>query len=375
MGYNIISGDSHIDLRFMPGDVFVSNASSGMRDKMPRVVETPTGRRWKANGTDLGVVGQEVDTNTFSTEMAMRWEAMLAGGFFDEPEKGYHPTNPDLRIKDQQRDGVDAEVMYGLLRISAVLSDNEQIVEIFRIYNDWLAEFCNTHPGRFAGLACIPNHDPAAAAAELHRAAKLGLKGADFGVGGAVKPIYYRDWDVLWEASHETGLPISFHTTGLLPMPPDASDASQYDAVFHNIRTTLFQLAGAEFLTSAIFSGACERYPNFKFVLGECGVSWLPYIIDRMDHEGEGQEGLKLKPSEYWHRQGYSTFQKENIAGELIHLVGEENVIWGSDYPHQDGVWPDSRQVIENNLVGLKNPQAKRKVICENAARLYGFKL
>ena len=61
MPYNIISGDSHIDLRFMPDDVFVSNARPDLKDKMPRVIETPSGNRWDADGTDLGVVGQEVD--------------------------------------------------------------------------------------------------------------------------------------------------------------------------------------------------------------------------------------------------------------------------------------------------------------------------
>ena len=375
MGYNIISGDSHIDLRFMPEDLFESSVRADMKDKMPRVVETSSGRRWMATGTDLGVVGQNVDQSTFSTEMGTRWNAMIAAGFYDEPEKGYHPTTPELRIKDQDKDGVDAEVIYGLLRISALLNDNEQIVEIFRIYNDWLADFCKTNPDRFAGLACIPNHDPKAAANELRRAAKIGLHGGDFGVTGAVKPVYHRDWDVLWEASHDTGLSISFHTTGLLPRAIEKSEAPAYDEVFHNIRTTMFQLQGAEFVTSAIFSGACERYPNFKFVLGECGVSWLPYVIDRMDHEGEGQTGLSMKPSEYWNRQGFSTFQKENVAGQLIHLVGEDSVIWGSDYPHQDGVWPDSLQVIEDNLKDLKNPQAKQKVIRDNAAKLYGFKL
>lgn len=375
MGYDIISGDSHIDLRFMPEDLFVSNARSDMKIKMPRVIDTPDGPRWIADGTDLGVVGQDVNQNTFSTEMGTRWNAMKDAGFYDEPEKGYHPTNPELRIKDQDRDGIDAEVIYGLLRISALLDDNDQIVEIFRVYNDWLADFCKTNPSRFAGLACIPNHDPHAAAYELRRAAAIGLHGGDFGVAGAVKPIYHRDWDVLWQASHDTGLSISFHTTGLLPRAVDSDDSADYEEVFHNVRTTMFQLQGAEFVTSIIFSGACERYPNFKFVLGECGVSWLPYVIDRMDHEGDGQSGISLKPSEYWHRQGFSTFQKENVAGQLIPLVGEDSVIWGSDYPHHDGVWPDSLEVIEDNLRDLNNTQAKRKVIRDNAGKLYGFKI
>ena len=141
MGYDIISGDSHIDLRFMPEDLFVSNARSDMKIKMPRVIYTPDGPRWIADGTDLGVVGQDVNQSTFSTEMGTRWNAMKAAGFYDEPEKGYHPTNPELRIKDQDRDGIDAEVIYGLLRISALLDDNDQIVEIFRVYNDWQPTF------------------------------------------------------------------------------------------------------------------------------------------------------------------------------------------------------------------------------------------
>ena len=137
----------------------------------------------------------------------------------------------------------------------------------------------------------------------------------------------------------------------------------------------MFQLQGAEFVTSIIFSGACERYPNFKFVLGECGVSWIPYVIDRMDHEGEGQSGISMLPSEYWNRQGFSNVPERERAGHLIHLVGEGNVIWGSDYPHQDGVWPDSLQTIEDNLRDLKNPSAKQKVIRDNSAALYGFQL
>ncbi|MBM3926816.1 MAG: amidohydrolase [SAR202 cluster bacterium] len=373
MKERIISGDSHIDLRFLPSQLFTDNARPNLRGRMPRVVDTPNGRRWMAGIIDMGVVGVEVDKRTFSTEMSHRWKAMQDGGFFDDLDKGYHPTNAELRIRDQDKDGIRGEVLYGPLRVAATLKDPELGNEFFRVYNDWLAGFCHANPDRFAGLACLPNHDPKVAADELRRVAKIGLKGADLGVGGAPKPIYHKDWDVLWKAADETRLPISFHTTGLVPMRVSSGDGPQYDEVFHNIRTVLFQLSGAEFATSAILSGACQRFPNFKFVLGECGVSWLPYVLDRMDHECEGTEGLKLKPSEYWARQGFTTFQMEPVAGDLVPMVGEDNVIWGSDYPHQDGVWPDSLKTIDQCL-GSLNPKARRKVVCDNTARLYGFK-
>jgi predicted TIM-barrel fold metal-dependent hydrolase len=374
MSYSIISGDSHVDLRFMPETIFVDNADPSMVDKMPYVVETENGKHWMATGTDLGLAGHQTDKNTFSAEMDYRHKRMLDGGFFSDVDKGYHPTNAELRILDQERDGVEAEVLYGLLRVGKQLNDRVQVNEIFRIYNDWAAQFCKENPGRFAGLACVPNHDPNAASIELERSARIGLKGADFGVGGFGRPIYHKDWEILWETANDTGLPISFHTTGLIPMKAGSDEGAEYDSVFHNVRTVLFQLSGAEFVTSTIISGICERYPNFKFVLGECGVSWLPYVLDRMDHECDGMKGLTMKPSEYWARQGYTTFQYEPVAGDFIPMIGADNVIWGSDYPHQDGVWPDSLKVIEECL-GRIDPEHKRKVICENTAKLYGFEL
>ena len=71
-------------------------------------------------------------------------------------------------------------------------------------------------------------------------------------------------------------------------------------------------------------------------------------------------------------RQGYTTFQHENIIAEAIHLVGEENVMWGSDYPHPDGVWPDSRKIIQQDL-GRLEAKVRRKITCENARKLYGL--
>ena len=368
----VLSGDSHIDLRFMPENTFLDNAPAGLRDRMPHIEETEQGLRWLADGCDLGVVGTFV-TETQSTEMNERTRLMVEGGFFEDQDIGWHPTNVELRLRDQDKDGIEGEVMYGLLRIGQQLSDSNLITEIFKLYNDWVANFCKQAPGRFAALACIPSHDPDVAAEELRRAASIGLHGADFGVNSVSTPIYHGDWDPLWKASHDTGLPISFHTTGLIPMRSTSGQGKAYDPMFHDIRTVLFQLSGAEFLTSIVLSGACERFPNFKFVLGECGIGWIPYVLDRMDHEAEHAEGLKIKPSEYWERQGASTYQNEGIASQIIPMVGEDNVMWGSDYPHPDGTWPDSRKYIASNLKTLDNPTVFNKVIYGNTKRLYGF--
>ena len=368
----VLSGDSHIDLRFMPENTFIDNAPAHLKSRMPHIEDTAQGLRWVADGTDLGVVGIFV-AETQSTEMNERTRLMKEGGFFDNQELGWHPTTVELRLKDQEKDGIEGEVMYGLLRIGQQLTDWNLVTQVFRLYNDWVADFCRKAPGRLAALACIPSHDPEIAAAELRRSAEIGLQGADFGVNSVEVPIYHADWDPLWRASHDTGLPISFHTTGLIPMRASSGQGKEYDPMFHDIRTVLFQLSGAEFLTSIVLSGACERFPNFKFVLGECGIGWIPYVLDRMDHEAEGAEGLKMRPSEYWTRQGASTYQNEGIASEIIPMVGEDNVMWGSDYPHPDGTWPDSRKYISSNLKNLNNPSIFNKVVYANTKKLYGF--
>ena len=118
-----------------------------------------------------------------------------------------------------------------------------------------------------------------------------------------------------------------------------------------------------------------ERFPDFQFVPGECGVSWLLYILRRMDLEYDdlaSQLNLSMRPSDYWLRQGPTTFQREPGLRDVLHVVGEDNVMWGSYYPHADGVWPDSRQWTDQDLEGLST-ETKRKITRDNTGKLYGF--
>ena len=376
MEYKVISGDCHIDLRWLPYNLFTSIAPAKWKDQVPQVVDTPEGKKWFAEGKDLTqhpIGGGGARVAPPKRGSSKRIDRMYESGFY---EGGPHPTTPELRIKDQEMDGVDAEVIYGILGVGRVFDNPEIRRVVYGIYNDWLADFCKTYPERFIGLACIPNDGPEVASAELRRAAKMGLKGVDFVVTNAATPIWHRDWDPLWAATQDCGIPISFHTTGYaVRKPSDEQMAADYYSQHRATSLTMFQIAGAEFLASIVFSGALERYPGMRFVLGECGVSWLPYILTRMDEEYDDQFqhlNFSLKPSDLWRRQGYTTFQHESTFADVAHLVGEDNVIWGSDYPHGDGVWPDSMKIIEEDL-GALDEKVRRKITCENAGKLYGL--
>ena len=389
MEYKVISADSHIDLEYIPEDLFTSNAPVAWRDKMPRIVETEAGLEWQADGLYLSPArGRE--RTTFTPEEEDRMAKIAAMGFYDDALNGRpHPTTLELRLKDMDLDGIDAEVIYGLTFIGGRLlgartsggfdggfdPDPERVSIILRIYNEWVADFCKGSPQRLAALACLPNHDPEAAAAELRYGAKMGLKGGSLEVQGAAKPIYYDDWDVLWAASAECQMSISFHIVGVNPRKPNPGDAGieKYNRVYISMNMALAALEGPELLSSVILSGACERFPDFKFVLGECGVTWLPFVLKRLDAECTGFPGLTMKPSDYWRRQGYTTYQSEELVGELIGLVGEDNVMWGSDYPHPDSTWPESQQYIQRDLGNLPDQRILRKITRDNGARLYGF--
>jgi predicted TIM-barrel fold metal-dependent hydrolase len=124
-----------------------------------------------------------------------------------------------------------------------------------------------------------------------------------------------------------------------------------------------------------IVSGVLEKYPRIRLVLGESGIGWIPYVLWRMDAEWEDQFkdlSLKMPPSEYWKRQCWATYQTDPIGVKLIDELGAGKIMWGSDFPHPDGIWPDSQEYIQKEL-GHLPADMRRMVVCENAGKLYGL--
>ena len=378
MEYKVISADCHIDLIWLPADLFTDNASAAMVDRMPYVVEGEKGPKWiSRNGGEFGLQnGMGSAGREYVPGQIHRSDRMASTGLYEDGKRGIRRlTDPDLRIKDQDLDGVQAEVLYGILGASTRLADPEAAIELMRIYNAWLAEFCAAQPDRFAGLASIPNHDVDAAVAEIERVKTRGvLRGIEVANTHDMKPLFHPDWNPLWAAANEAGLPVHFHTIGGPPPNTEGLAPLQQRQAFA-VRITSFQLAMSRILMEIIFGGVLESWPDLKVVIGESGIGWIPYILDHMDLEWEDQfKDLTLtkKPSEYWYRQCRATYQSDKIGTRLLDVLGEDNVMWGSDFPHPDGVWPDSQEFIEAEL-GHLDAALRHKVVCANAAELYGF--
>ena len=378
MKYHFISADCHIDLIWLPPDLFTANAPGALRDRMPYVVEGRKGLQWVAkNGAKFGLMnGMGSAGREYVPGEIHRSDRMASTGLYDDGRKGIRRlTDPELRLKDQERDGVQAEVLYGILGASMRLHDDEAATEMLRIYNHWLGDFCRTHPDRYAGLASIPSHDIGAAVAEIQRVAGDGvLRGLDIANRPDIPPFWDPCWNPLWEIAEEAKLPVHLHTIG--GTLPDLRKL-EHKVGRAAFATTIssFQMYMSIPLMAIIFAGVLEHHPALRMVIGESGIGWIPYILDHMDLEWEDQFkdlDLKMKPSAYWRRQCYATYQSDRIGIKLIDEIGEDNIMWGSDFPHPDGIWPDSQEYIQREL-GHLPPATRHKIVCGNAARLYGF--
>ena len=379
MNYRIISADCHIDLPWLPEDLFTNEAASRFKDRMPFVSETEKGRFWVSrNGAQFGLQnGMGSAGRKYVPGQIHRSDRMADQGLYSDGALGIpRLTDPMLRIKDQDLDGVQAEVIYGVLGASTRLNDDDAASELLRIYNEWLATFCDAAPDRFAGLASIPSHDVTAALTEVARVANRGvLRGVEVANTHDMAPLFDTSWEPLWAMAEEAGLPVHYHTIGpRIDYHFDDLAPLQKRQAFA-VHITSFQLAMAKIIMEIIYGGVLEAHPKLKIVIGESGIGWIPYILDHMDLEWEDQFKdltLTMKPSEYWKRQCFATYQSDPIGLRLLDILGEDNVMWGSDFPHPDGVWPDSQDFIEREFADV--PVAiKEKIICNNAATLYRF--
>jgi predicted TIM-barrel fold metal-dependent hydrolase len=378
MQYKVISADCHVDLIWLPPDLFTGNAPAAVKDRMPYVTDGPRGREWVTkNGSSFGLdAGMGSAGRKYEPGKIHRSDRMASTGIYDaEQQKIRRLTDPTRRLEDQDRDGIQAEILYGILGATNRLNDNEAAGVMLRIYNDWLADFCSKQPDRYGGLANIPNHSAEEAVAEIERVAKRGnVRGLEVARRHDMTALWDPWWNPVWDAIAASGLPVHFHTIGG-PGRDFSKLTGKTLLAARAASISSFQMHMADVLMSMIFAGVLHHRPNMKMVIGEAGTGWIPYILDRMDAEWEDQFkdlDLTMKPSEYWKRQCYATYQSDPVGVKLLEELGEDNIMWGSDFPHPDGIYPDSQEYIEKELGHL--PAATRqKIVCDNAAKLYRF--
>ena len=208
----------------------------------------------------------------------------------------------------------------------------------------------------------------------------MGLKGAMIWCSPpADQPYSSPLYDPFWAAAQELDMPVSLHAiTGIERIQ------WEYGAEKRAMRQTVTPHEIEKSFSILILSGVLERFPRLKIVSAENNCGWLPYYLQRMDRGFArfGPSGtvtpwptkLTLKPSEYFRRQMYCTFIDDSFGVASRHWIGVDNVMWSSDYPHTASTWPHSRNIIERDFKDVSEAE-QRKIVRENAAKLYGFDL
>jgi predicted TIM-barrel fold metal-dependent hydrolase len=304
--------------------------------------------------------GKELSLESFDME-AMR-------------DPGYR--DPVARLAAMDRDGVDAEVLYS--EVSAFRSFGLVRGDwrpISRAFTDHLTDFAAQDPNRLAVSYQVPIIDIPYAVAEVERLAALGARSvhlpnfpSELGL-----PDYHEEvYDPLWAALQETGVSISHHL-GNRHWLYDIfrRDPTPQAAIF----TSMPALALAEVIAWWILTGTLERFPGLQIVFVEPSLHWIPGFLDQLDRKVEGPynlPGLRLKPSEYFHRNMACTFMDDEVGLSLRHLVGLENILWSTDFPHPATTWPHSRDVVARQFAEI--PDVERELICcGNSARIYNL--
>ncbi len=357
----LYSCDDHLDMWALPPDLWTSRLAAGDRDRGPRVVQSGGVARWMVDDHVLGVSG--VPTSGAHSALG---RAGLA-------HDGLRPSQPDKRLVDMDRDGLFASVIYGPSVLGLPIVDQDLKAACWRAWNDFASEFNAHDPRRLAVLPVLPTHSPKAAAAELERVAAAGHRGAlmycfEFACGD-------REWDRVWATSADTGLPISFHIGGGVSTIP-----IKQDSWAHLAFSAVVAMQLCEPLATMIFSGALERHPGMRLVMAEAGLGWLPYFVHRMDASTLKRPGvakdyqLRVMPSEIFRRQVYVTFEEEDDGATFIDMLGADNFMWASDFPHADSTFPESRASIAASF-GALSPADCRKITADNCRDLYGFGL
>jgi len=359
--YFIVSSDCHAN---EPKDWVKSRIPEEYRVRLPRLevidgqafIITEGNRPWKL----------KTDTTDWGAE---------------DIERNRTGHTVQSRLEDQDRDGVDVEIVFGNKGIHAFgTNDPGFSMAMCQAWNDWAHEDLGDYRNRILPMAQIPTLDVDAAVKEVERVARLGFKGLtipvkpEYGPTGMDQRNYNQpEFERLWDAIEDVGLPLTIHvSTGRDPRAASGPGGAIINYAVHCCA------ASQEPVANLCASGVLERHPGLRVATIEAGIGWVSWLLEVMDegfykHRMWVSPDLKEPPSYYYRRQMFASFGEDRSGLDLAvkhDLI--DNFMWANDYPHHEGTWPHSAAAIERTMDGLSD-ENRAKVLGLNAARFYNI--
>jgi predicted TIM-barrel fold metal-dependent hydrolase len=370
--YRYNSADNHLDQRWIPRNLWQARVAARFKNGAPRVVEDADGCWWSWEGKVLkGRDGGVAD----GPDNARILEEFYGPSGVQVPPGSLPPADPELVLAHMDLAGIYAYVGYASVR-KWDIDDPELRMEVHRVYNDWMMEL-NAHDGdRLLYLPILPTFDPEACPGEIERRAREGAKAVEFAIFDAREPVWHEAWERTWATAAETGVVLCAHIGDKAGAP--------YPPVERGVRIAHFStvpFSAAAPIAQMTFSGVFQRHPKLRLNYGECRAGWAPMLLYWMDRQAVErpdlyrQSGLELKPSDYVRRQITITFEEDDVAGLMLRhdeSMLRDIVMWGADYPHPQGVWPDVDPVIDRIFEGLP-ASLRQEIVFDRCLRVFNL--
>lgn len=379
----VVDADTHLTEAH---DLWTSRAPLAYRERVPHVEDVDGRPTWIVDGTPLGFAGGGGVIDTDGEKYPFS-ESMIVWGI----ERIHRAAwDPKARLQVMDECGIHAQVLFpnsiglGGQGLAGATSDAVLRRACVEIYNDAMAELQSESANRFLPMPVLPAWDVAECVREAERVAGLGMRGVNMTSDPqdlGAPDLASRAWDPLWEVCTALGLPVHFHIGASLTAMTFYGNyfwPSQHEYVKPAIGGSMLFIGNARVVINTVFAGIFDRHPGLKMVSVESGVGWIPFILETMDYElwenAPEQAGrLSRMPSEYFKDHWYATFWFEQNRGDvqsLIDSVGEDNILFETDFPHPTCLYPDPLGTVREKMESLR-PETRRKIMGENAARLY----
>ena len=382
--YTLISADSHLDLN---PEVWTHRVSAKWRDRAPKRVVMSDG----SDGVNCD--GSEPDTIGLTRNVGVPFEEIpfQISRFADPAGNG----TAAFRLEEQDRDGVDAEVMFTWAdKLFRKTKDDGFYLALVHAYNEYIAEeYMAVAPDRLIALGIIPTTGIEDAVNELEHCASLGFKGVNLNALPSGRGFPTLEDDRFWAASLDLGMALSCHGGGrfggmigsnrqepLFNYPhfiesPQNHKADALGLLFSNQGSTngmgVMQLA---------YAGVWDRFPNLRIYFAETMAGWLPFCLFMLDDNYRryqpmmrhfwGLPDLELLPSEYMKANSLWGTLYDPVGIQSRDAIGVDNLLFCTDFPHAAGDWPNSQRIIDDMFEGVPENE-KRAMLVENAVKFW----